>query len=128
MQLVRALVESGPAQGASVQAQTAVTNTGAMILPANPKRKGLIVQNTGLTIVRLVMGTTTPTQTVYHVALKACTGADDGSGGAYFDDSWVGQVWAISSVPGGTIVVTEFTANSPDWDQSADWGLPARVI
>lgn len=128
MQLVRALIEGGPAQGSSTQAQTVVTDTGAVILAANPKRKGLVIQNTGTTIVKLVLGTTTPTQSVYHVALKGCAVADDGSGAAYFDDSWIGPVWAISSAPGGTLVVTEFSANSPDWDLSGDWGLPARLV
>ena len=127
MDLVRALVESGPIQGSSTAAQTAIGATGALVLNANTKRKGFMVQNTGTTTIRLVMGNATPTQTVYHVALKASTSADDGTGGMYFDDVWVGNVWAISSAGGGTMVITEFTAGSPDWDLSGDWGLPTRL-
>jgi hypothetical protein len=82
-----------------------------------------MIQNTGTTVLRFVLGNTTPTQTVYHIALKGCSVADDGSGWAYFDDSWVGPVWGISSVPGGTAVITEFTASNPDWNQAGDWGF-----
>jgi hypothetical protein len=74
--IVRALVEGSPAQGSSVPAQTAISTTAALILGPNPKRKGFLIQNTGTTVIKLVLGTTTPTQTVYHAALKACSAAD----------------------------------------------------
>jgi hypothetical protein len=76
-------------------------------------RKGLIIQNTGTTIIRLVLGTGTPSQTVYHVALKACSAADDGSGGVYVDDSWIGAIQAISSAASGTMVICETSVGSP---------------
>jgi len=94
-----------------------------MILQANPKRKGLLIQNTGTTVIKLTFGATLPTSTAYHVALRASTGADDGSGGVYLDDSWVGVVNALSSGAFGTLVVTEFKTGSPDWNRAADLGF-----
>lgn len=94
---------------ASAPAQTPVTGVASIILAANANRKRFMVQNTGLTTLYLAFGSTNPTVTAYHVALKACTGADDGSGGAYLDDQWTGTVRAIGSGPGGTCVVTELT-------------------
>ena len=123
MQVVRALVEGSPQQGVSTPAQTSVGGTAGIILVFNAKRKGFIVQNTGTTTLYLSFGATLPTTSVYHVALKAATGADDGSGATYFDDSWVGVVNAISSAPGGTCVVTETVSSGPNWDLASDWGL-----
>ena len=122
MQLVRALTEGGPVQGASTPSQTAITDTSALILSANPKRKGFTIQNTGTTVLKLNFGTTVVTQAVYHIALKGCTAANDGNGAIYSDDCWIGPVTAISSVAGGTCVIAEYTASGPSWNQSADWG------
>lgn len=93
----------------SSAAQTAIGTTAGQILAANSNRKGLIIQNTGTTILKLVFGSGIPTQTVYHWALSACTAADDGKGGGWSDDSWVGAVQAISSGAGGTCAVTEIS-------------------
>ena len=108
--------------GVTTAAQSSVTNVAAQILAANQKRKSFSVQNTGTTILRLVLGTGTPTQTVYHYALGACTVADDGTGGVYLDSSWVGAVQCISSAVGGTCVITEVTVGSPNWNLAADGG------
>lgn len=94
----------------STPAQTSVGATAGQLLAINRKRKGLIIQNTGTTVIYLVLGPDTPTGTAYHVALKACSAANDGTGGTYTDDQWVGAVQAISSAPGGTCVITEITA------------------
>jgi hypothetical protein len=99
-----------------------------VLLYKNAKRKGFSIQNTGTTIIKLSFGATMPTQTVYHVALKPCTVADDGNGAYYVDDCWIGPVNGISSAGGGTCVITEFTADSPDWDLAADWGQPAKLV
>lgn len=88
-------------------AQTAVGTTAGEILVANTNRRGLMVQNTGTTVIKLSLGTTDPTQTAYHIALKAGSAANDGLGGVYIDDQWLGAVRAISSAAGGTIVITE---------------------
>lgn len=92
---------------ASTAAQTSVSNVAGQILAANGGRKGLIIQNTGTTIIYLVLGAGTPTTSVYHVALKACSVANDGNGGIYNDDAWVGAVQAIGSGIGGSVVITE---------------------
>lgn len=67
-----------------------------------------MIQNTGTTTIKLNFGSTAPTQTVYHVAIRPGNVADDGIGAVYTDDLWIGAVRAISSVAGGTVVITEF--------------------
>jgi len=119
----RAFIEQSPQVSASTPAQTSVTDTAGVILYANGRRKGLVVQNTGTTIIKLAFGSTSPTQGAYHVALSACTVANDGSGGIYVDDAWAGEVRAISSTAGGTIVTTEFRLGAPDWNEAGDWGI-----
>ena len=123
---VRTLIEGSPALAVSTPAQTGIGTTAAQLIGANPKRKGIIVQNTGTTVLKLVFGATTPTQTVYHVALAACTGADDGLGGSYFEASWVGAVQVISSGAGGTCVVTEITTGDVNWNLAGDWGRASQ--
>jgi hypothetical protein len=123
MQLVRALVEGGPQVAVTEPAQTSIADTAELILAANPKRKGFMVQNTGTTVIKLTFGPTSPTQDAYHVAVKGGTAGNDGLGSLYYDSGWVGEVRAISSAAGGTLVLTEFTAGGPDWDRAADWGL-----
>lgn len=118
----RAFIEGSPQASVSTPAQTVIGTVASIILVANPKRKGLIIQNTGTTVIKLTFGATLPTQTVYHLALMA-GGADDGSGASYFESSWVGVVNAISSGAGGTFVLTEFETGRPDWDRAGDWGI-----
>lgn len=93
----------------SSPSQVAVGTTAAQILAANPSSKRVIVQNTGITTIKLVLGTGTPTQTDYHVALAPGTAADDGKGGSYIDELWTGAIQAISSGAGGTLVLLEMT-------------------
>ena len=121
----RVFIESSPQTSITVPAQTGIGAVATVVLVANPKRKGFMVQNTGTTIIKLAFGgtTSTPNQTVYHIALKGGTGSDDATGSTYTDDAWAGDVWAISSAPGGTMVITEFTIGSPNWDLAGDWGL-----
>ena len=111
---VWAFTEAGPQEGVSAPAQTTIGTTAVTLLAANPLRRGLIIANTGLTVIKLVLGLGTPTQTVYHLPLKACAVADDGSGGTYIDDAWTGAVQVISSGVGGTVVTTEILATSTD--------------
>lgn len=118
----RVFLEGSPQASVSAPAQTSIGTTAAVLLPENAKRKGLIVQNTGTTVLKLTYGLTLPTQTAYHLALKACAGADDGSGGVAFEASWVGVVNIISSGASGTCVVTEIVTGSPDWNRASDWG------
>lgn len=107
----RVEVEARPQSTVSTPAQTTIGTTAAQLIAAttNEARRSLVIQNTGTTTIKLAFGATSPTQSVYHVALKACGIADDGSGGIYADDAWRGAVQVISSGAGGTVVVTEFT-------------------
>lgn len=105
--LLRAFIEGGAQLVATAPAQISIGAVAAQIVAANSRRKGLLLQNSGTTIIKIVLGGTDPTQTAYHIALAPCVAADDGKGGAYFDDAWVGPVRAISSAPGGTLVATE---------------------
>ena len=119
----RALIEGSPQLSVSTPAQTSIGTTAALFLVANPKRKGLIIQNTGATVLKFTFGTVNPTQTVYHISLGAATVADDGTGATYFESSWVGRINVISSGAAGQFIYAEMLSGSPDWDQSWDWGL-----
>lgn len=98
-----------PRTVASTPAQTSVGAGAGQVLAANGGRKGLIIQNTGATIIYLTLGASTPTTAVYHIALKACAVHDDGTGGVYNDDAWCGAVQAIGSAGGGTLVIAEIS-------------------
>lgn len=89
--------------------QTVVGTVAAQILASNAARKGFIVQNVGTTIIKLVLGAVSPTQTAYTRALPACGVANDGSSPAWEDELWTGAIQAISSATGGLLVVTELT-------------------
>jgi hypothetical protein len=119
---MRTFSDPAPQATCSTPAQTTIGTTAAVILAANPKRKGVFIQNTGATVIKLAFGSTDPTQTVYHAALGAATGADDGTGGSWSDDAFVGVIRAISSGVGGTFVLAEFVTGSPDWNQAAALG------
>jgi hypothetical protein len=107
--VLRAFTEARQRNTASTAAQTSIGTTAGQVLAANDNRKGLIIQNTGTSVIKLLLGSGTPTQTVYHLALMACSSADNGSGGSLLDDAWTGAVQAISSAAGGTAVITEIT-------------------
>lgn len=92
---------------ASTPVQVSQDATADLIIASNPARKGFTVQNTGTTVIKLALGATSPTQTAYHIALSACIAADDGLGGYYSDDTFTGDVRAISSAGGGTLVYLE---------------------
>lgn len=109
MNRARVEVEARPQTTASAPAQTSIGTVAGQVLAANTDRRSVIIQNTGTTTIKLTLGSTAPTQTVYHVALKACGIADDGSGGIYADDAWRGAIQGISSGAGGTMVITEIT-------------------
>ena len=102
-------VRVATSQTVSAPAQTAQSTTAAQVLASNARRRQVIVQNTGTTVIKLVLGTGTPTQTAYTVALGACAAANDGTGGVFVSDVWRGAVQAISNAAGGTLVVTEIT-------------------
>lgn len=100
-------VIAGQQRATSTPAQTSLGATAALVLAANSKRRGLIIQNTSTKILKFNLGASVPTQTVYQVCLKACDAADDGTGGTYIDDFWQGDVTAIFNAADGTFVITE---------------------
>jgi hypothetical protein len=93
---------------ATAVATTTVTSTSSAILAANAVRKECIVQNTNTFVVYLGLGKV-PTATAYHVALKGCTAANDGTGGIYDSTVWKGAINAIVASTSGDVVVTELT-------------------
>lgn len=109
MNEIRSQIEARPRTTVTAPAQTSLGLVAAQLLAQNNARRGLMIQNTGTTVIKLVLGTETPTQTVYHIALGAATAADDGLGATYTDDAWLGPVQGISSGAGGTLVITEIS-------------------
>jgi hypothetical protein len=93
---------------ASAPAQQSVGNAAAQILAQNQNRAELIIVNTGTVPILLALGAA-PTATAYHVALAPCSSANDGTGGSFVCDWWVGTVQAIAPAGGGTACVTEIT-------------------
>lgn len=94
---------------ASAAAQTTVGTTAAQMLAGNAGRKRLALQNQGTTVIKIVLGAGTPTQSVYHFSLPAAGSTNDGSSPIYLDTMWTGAVQAISSAAGGLLQVTELT-------------------
>lgn len=105
---IESWIYAKPRKTASTPAQTSVGAGAGVILAANDNRKGLLIVNTGTTIIYLGLGAT-PTVTAYHYVLGACAVGDDGKGGQYFDDQWTGAISAIGSAGGGAIVITEIS-------------------
>ena len=76
--------------------------TNGTVLTQNVNRSLFFVQNLHTGILYLKLGTGA-SNTSFNVSLKSCTVQDDGNGGAYSDNTWVGPV----SVSG---VFTRYTA------------------
>lgn len=98
-----------PRENVTAPAQTSVGAGAGLILATNRARRGLVIVNTGTTIIYITYGATNPTTTAYHFALAACSAGNDGKGGVLNDDAWDGEVRAVGSGGGGTIVITEVT-------------------
>jgi hypothetical protein len=90
-------------------AQSTIGTTAGTALASNASRLGYFLQNTGITVLKCSYGSTNPTQSAYHFALKAGTATDDANGWMVYDDIWRGQVNIISTAAGGLYVVTELT-------------------
>lgn len=98
---------------ANTPAQTTVGATSSKILSANASAKGRRIENSSVRQIYLGFGAA-PTVTAYHKALSACGTHDDGAGGVWNgigEDGLLfqGDVYAIASGAGGTVVITEFT-------------------
>lgn len=97
-----------------VNYQTTAVNLPAIIgagtaLAANPKRLGWFIQNTGQTIVYVLLGSGTVSSTVFHYVLKAATANEDGTGGSVGHMEGVVYTGIITIASSGTArcVVTE---------------------
>jgi hypothetical protein len=94
---------------ASAASQQTIGTTAGQVLAANSARKRLILQNCGTTVIKIVLGAGTPTQSNYHFALPPGGTTNDGSSPVYNDIMWTGAVQAISSAAGGLLQVAELT-------------------
>jgi hypothetical protein len=89
-------------------ANTAVTSTTSVALAANAARREAIIVNTDVVVIYIGLGQT-PTATAYHIVLKPCTVAHDGTGGSFVSDTWKGAINAITASTSGHVAVTELT-------------------
>lgn len=90
---------------ASVSAPSIITADGTA-LAANERRLwwGIINLDTDAVLVKMGAGASAAS---FHVPLKACTLADDGSGGAFFDDTYTGIVTLIAAAGAPRVSVIE---------------------
>lgn len=81
--------------------------SGTIAINANAARRGFMIQNSGTATLYVLFGVGAST-TVFHVALKACTANDDGSGGLHSQAEGVVYTGTVT-VAGSPIryVVTE---------------------
>jgi hypothetical protein len=97
---------------ATAPSQTTLGTTAATALASNGSRKGFLIQNQGTTAIKVLLGTATPTQANYTIALPACGVANDGSSPAYYGPPgvlWTGAIQWISSAAGGLAEAIELT-------------------
>lgn len=93
---------------AGAPANTAVTSTSSVILAANTARREVMITNTDVVAVYIAFGQT-PTATAYHVVLRPCAVAHDGSGGTFVSDIFKGAINAIVASTGGHVSIVELT-------------------
>lgn len=88
----------------------AIITTAGVIIAANAKRKGFMIQNVGTNTIFIRLGGTA-SSTVFHIALKGGTEDSDGTGGSFgqIDGGLVFK--GLISMAGTTpkVVVTELT-------------------
>lgn len=81
-------------------------SSGAVVLASNTARNKLLIQNTGTNPLFVNFGSTA-SSTVFHIVLKACSVASDGTGGSYESGNvvWTGSVSVAGTTP--TLVAWE---------------------
>lgn len=84
----------------------AILTSGGDVISANASRKLWTIQNLSTNPLFVRFGTGA-SSSVFHVVLKSCSVADDGTGGYFSDEIWKGVVSATGSSP--RFVVTELT-------------------
>ena len=75
-------------------------NTATAALPINANRSSWSIQNAGTNVLYVLMGTGVASSTNYHMALNACTIANDGTGGRF--SQLLDLVWTGAITVGGT--------------------------
>lgn len=91
-------------------ANTPAISSSATALAANNQRGAFMIQNLGMNTLYVLYGTGASTSN-FHVALKAATANDDGTGGSLAMEGvamWTGPVTIAGSSP--RYVVTELVA------------------
>lgn len=95
-------------QEGTLGANSAIKIADGTVLAANPRRLWFAVINCddAACLVKFGAGASTSD---FHVPLKACTAADDGSGGAYFDSTWKGvvSIKAATGSPRASVIEME---------------------
>jgi len=97
---------SEEAEAAQLGSYSAIRILNGTVLPANERRAWFAIINLddAPVLVKLGAGATTSD---FNVALQACTTADDGKGGSYFDASYRGIVSIIASTGAPRVSVIE---------------------
>lgn len=98
-----------------VQARLGTSNTPAIAsettaLAANPVRGAFMIQNLGTNVLFVRFGSGA-SSSLFHVALKAATGNDDGTGGTFAMEGatmWTGVISVAGTSP--RYAITELTA------------------
>jgi hypothetical protein len=85
-----------------------VTSTSSTVLASNVARREFTIINTDIVPIYIGLGQT-PTATAYHIVLRPCTVAHDGTGGSYTSDMWKDGVNAIVASTTGHVAITELT-------------------
>ncbi len=85
-----------------------VGTTPVVLLPENPKRRSFTIQNSGTTVIYIVLGTENPGPDHFTVSLAAGGTKGDGSSTPYTNREWRGEVRAISKDAGGSVSTAEF--------------------
>ena len=93
-------------QAASLGPASGIRIVNGTVLQANERRAWFAVINCDDAAVLVKKGAGA-TLSDFTVPLKACTAADDGSGGAYFDASWKGIVSIIAATGAPRVSVIE---------------------
>lgn len=93
-------------QAATLGASSGIKTTDGDKLTANGQRAwfGVINLDTDPVLVKLGAGASTSD---FHIPLQACTAADDGKGGSYFDSSWKGVVSIVASTGSPRVSIIE---------------------
>ncbi len=98
-----------PTSTNAVTVMYTVATVAIQVLGPNPSRKGLMLQNSGKTNIKFMLGSGPLSQSNFTQSLPFGSNNYDGSSRPYVDYVWQGPVQAISDGTGGILAVTELT-------------------